>query len=255
MELHELHVRQADAGAVGDREAVAGGDDRVRRVAIDLPASASRKHGRVGPDLDRLSQHARAHPGAPSLLDDQVEDARMFQHGRPLGGTHAVDEGAGDLGPRAIAVRMHDAACGVRGLAPELELAVLAQVEGRPRQLQLAHPRRPLLHQDLHRLPVAERRPGGQGVLAVQLGRIARAEGGGDPALGVRGRAVVQRTLGEDEDLAVRGGPPRRVQAGDAAADDEEAGAEEGRHEAMRGDDPRRTDRTIGAPALPPDAR
>ena len=38
MELHELHVAQLGAGAIGDRVAVAGGDVGIGRLAIDLPA-------------------------------------------------------------------------------------------------------------------------------------------------------------------------------------------------------------------------
>ena len=53
MKLHELHVGERDAGAMRDREAVAGRDDGIRRVAIDLAAAAGREHGRVGDDLGR----------------------------------------------------------------------------------------------------------------------------------------------------------------------------------------------------------
>jgi len=54
-------------------------------------------------------------------------------------------------------------------LAPQLELAVGTKVEGRARQLQLAHPRRPFLHQHFHRLAIAQRGAGGECVLPVQL--------------------------------------------------------------------------------------
>ena len=65
MELHELHVGERHAGAMRDRVAVAGGDDRIRRVAIDLAAPAGGEHGRVGDDLDRAPGDARAHAAAP----------------------------------------------------------------------------------------------------------------------------------------------------------------------------------------------
>src|SRR5687768_17419834 len=43
MELDELHVGQLRAGTVRDREAIACGDDGVRRVAVDLAAAAGRQ--------------------------------------------------------------------------------------------------------------------------------------------------------------------------------------------------------------------
>ena len=54
MELHELHVAQLGAGAVGDRVAVAGGDGGVGRFAIDLPRAAGAEDRLLGPD-ERLA--------------------------------------------------------------------------------------------------------------------------------------------------------------------------------------------------------
>ena len=62
MELHELHVRQLGAGPVCDREAIAGRDLRIRRVAIDLATAARREHGRVCDDLDGLPRTAAFTP-------------------------------------------------------------------------------------------------------------------------------------------------------------------------------------------------
>jgi hypothetical protein len=78
----------------------------------------------------------------------------------------------------------------------------------------------------LHGGRVAERRAGGERVLPVQRRRIAGAERRGDAALGVRGRAVEQRPLGEQHDVAVLRRAPRGVQPGDAAADDEKTSAD-----------------------------
>src|SRR5262245_25224344 len=60
MELHELHVRELRACAMRNRETIARGDNRIRRVAIDLTASASREHGRIGNDLDWTTRDGRA---------------------------------------------------------------------------------------------------------------------------------------------------------------------------------------------------
>ena len=50
MELHELHVGEFGAGAVGHGVAVAGGDGRVGRFAIDLPRAAGGENRLLGPD-------------------------------------------------------------------------------------------------------------------------------------------------------------------------------------------------------------
>ena len=50
MELHELHVAQFGAGAIGDRQAVAGGHRGIGRFAIDLPGAAGAQNRLLGPD-------------------------------------------------------------------------------------------------------------------------------------------------------------------------------------------------------------
>ena len=50
VELHELHVAELRPGAVGHGVAVAGGDGRIRRFAIDLPAAAGGQDRLPGPD-------------------------------------------------------------------------------------------------------------------------------------------------------------------------------------------------------------
>jgi hypothetical protein len=72
-------------------------------------------------------------------------------------------------------VGVDDAVARVRGLPSQLEAARRLEVEARSRRLQLAHARRPFLDEDLDGVPVAERRPGGERVLAVQLGGVAGA--------------------------------------------------------------------------------
>src|SRR5262245_21038940 len=55
----------------------------------------------------------------------------------------------------------------------------------------------------------------------MQLGRIPSAEGGGYSTLGVSGRAVEQRALGDDENVIGLRGTPGGVEACDAASHDE----------------------------------
>ncbi len=65
MELHEFHVAQLGAGAIGHRVAVAGGDRRVGRLAKELAGPAGRQHDGPGPDQGKPAaaipdQHAPA---------------------------------------------------------------------------------------------------------------------------------------------------------------------------------------------------
>jgi hypothetical protein len=139
---------------------------------------------------------------------------------------HPVDEGAGDLGPGLVPLRVDDAAPRVGGLAAELEAAAVGEVEVGAGGVELAHPVGALLHQHLHRGGVAQRGPGRQRVLSVEGRRVPGAERGRDPPLRVGRGRVEERALGEEEDVALLGGAPRRVEPGDAGADDEKSGAE-----------------------------
>ena len=164
---------------------------------------------------------ARAHADARAATHDEIEHARFLEHANALGVAHASHERARDLGAGLIAVRVDDAILRVRRLAPELEPAARIEIELRAGGLQLANARRAFFDQHLHRRRVAQRRTRGERVLPVERGRVAGAERGGDAALRVRGGAVEQRALGEQQHVAVLRRAPRRVQPGDAAADDE----------------------------------
>ena len=50
VELHELHVAQLGPGAVGRGHAVAGGDRRVGRLAVDHAGAAGGQDRLLGPD-------------------------------------------------------------------------------------------------------------------------------------------------------------------------------------------------------------
>ena len=224
VELYELHVGQSNAGAMGDGVAVTGGDHGVGGIAVNLPASTCGEDGGVGTNFHCLPAYTGPHTGASPLFDNEVEHARPFQHAGPLARLDSLDKGARHFGAGAVAVRMDNAAAGVRGLAPKLESAVGAQIEGRARQLQLADSRGAFFDQHLHRFAIAQGGAGRQRIFAMQLRRVAGAERGGDSALGVGGGAVEKRTFGEHEHVALLRNAPRRVEPGHAATNHEDSG-------------------------------
>ena len=138
MELHEFHISEPDARAVRDSKPVTRGDLRVGGVAVDLPAPTRGKHGRVGDDLEWLPRETRAQPDAPPALHDQRERARALEYGDGAVRAHALDQRPGHLGAGLVAVRVHDALTGMRGLLRELEPAVGLAVEARPNRREVA---------------------------------------------------------------------------------------------------------------------
>ena len=122
-----------------DGVAIAGGDLRVRGVAVDLAAPAGRQHRRVGqrsppalagerwraPQCTRRPRRAgRAHAGRSRTRIAGDSPARGHQRAR-------------DLGPGLIAVRVHDALPASAPPPSKLKLAVGREVEIRAGRRQL----------------------------------------------------------------------------------------------------------------------
>src|SRR5687768_7483725 len=204
MELHELHVSEPGSAAVRNRVAVARRDLRVRSVAVHLSAATRSKHGRVGDDLDRLSRHRRANSVTCPIVHDQLEDARLLENVDTLAVLHPLDQGARDFRAGLIAVRVYDPAPRMRRLTTELEIASRLEVEARSGGAELSHPGRTFFDENLDRCSITQRGTSRQRVLAMQLGGIARPEGGGDAALRICGRAVEERALRQHHDVATR---------------------------------------------------
>ena len=204
MELHELHVGQRHAGAMRDREAVAGGDDGIRRVAIDLAAAAGREHGRVGDDLGRAAGDARAHADALRRAATMRSSTRACSSTRmrSLARTRAMSVRATSApvwSPCAWTMRFVECAAS----RPSLSSPARVEIELRAGRLQLAHARRPFLHEHLTAAASHSAAPAASVSCRCSVGRIAGAERGGDAALRVRGGAVEQRALGQQQHVAV----------------------------------------------------
>ena len=223
MKLHELHVGERHAGSMRDRIAVARRHHRVRRVPINLPASTRGQHRRVSENVGGPPGNAGADADALPAVHEQVEHARALEHLDVLAVADASDESPRHLGAGLVAVGVNDAILRVCRLASQLEPAAGVEVEVGTGGLELAHARRPFLHQ--HGGRIAQRGARGQGVLSMQRRRVAGSERRGDAALRIRGRAVEERSFGEEQHVAVLRCAPSRMQAGDTAADDEKARA------------------------------
>jgi hypothetical protein len=114
----------------------------------------------------------------------------------------------------------------VRGFAPELELSARIEVEVGPRRLQLANARwAPPSTRTSTAGGVAQRRTGRERIPAVERRRISRAERRRDPPCAYAVALSNSDRFREQEHVAMLRGAPRGVQASDAAADDEKAGA------------------------------
>ncbi len=108
-------------------------------------------------------------------------------------------DGELDVGAGGVAAGVDDAGLAVGALTAQGDLAVQG-VEGDAEADEVGDAVGGLLGQDAGGLDVDEAGASGDGVLEVQLGRVALADGGGDAALGVAGVALVDGALGEHQD-------------------------------------------------------
>src|SRR5689334_7117991 len=99
----------------------------------------------------------------------------------------------------------------MRSLATELEISSRLEVEVRACRLKLTNTRRPFFDQHLYGFRIAQRRAGGECIATVQLGRVSSPKCRGNSALGISGRAIEQRPLGENHDVAFGRCPKRGV--------------------------------------------
>src|SRR3990170_2742813 len=129
-------------------------------------------------------------------------------------------EGELDVGAGGVAAGVEDAGRGVGALAGEGDLAVLG-VERHAEAHEVVDAVGGLGGEDAGGLAVYEAGAGGDRVVEVLLGGVARPDGRGDAALRPARVAVVNGALGDDEHGAVLAGEEGGVQPGDAGADDD----------------------------------
>ena len=210
------------AGAIGQRDAVAGGDFGVRRDLVELARAAGRQDDEARLEALARRRSARRAPGRRRPTPSSVEnllDLAVLAHGH---GRHARQAAQRQLDVLAgrVAAGVEDAGAAVGAFAAELDVA-LAAVERHAEAHEVGDALRRLARQDARRLFVDQAGAGGKRVLQVQLRRVVRPDGRGDAALGVLRVALVDGVLGEDEDAAVLLGEQGGEQPGNARADDD----------------------------------
>ena len=200
MELHELEIGDARAGAPRQRDAVAGRDRRIGRLAEDLSGAAGRQQHRAAPSIvagvARVAIRRARRSGRPRTISAIARVWLSTVHARV--GRDARPQQPADLASGRVA-RVQHAAHAVRALAAERRAApvAIAIERGAPLE-QLADVADAVLHEHAHGVFVAQAVAGGHRVGEMLLRRILGADRGGDAALRVAGVALGGIGLGED---------------------------------------------------------
>ena len=232
MELHELHVLHAEAGAQRHAAAVAGAGVRRGRGEIRAAVAAGGEHHALGAEqVQRALGHVeREHAAAGALVvHDQVEREVFDEEARVVRQRLLVqrvqDRVAGAVGGGAGALR--GALAVMRGHAAERALVDLAVFGARERHalvLELDDRRDRLAAHVLDRVLVAQPVRALDGVVEVEAPVVLAhvAERGGDAALRRDGVRTGREHLGDARGLqALLREAEGGAQAGAAGADDD----------------------------------
>ncbi len=224
MELHELHVAQLGAGAIGRRHAVAGGHRRVGGFAIDHAGAAAGEDRLLGPDELLALTGPRQHgTDAAAFVGEQIEREGVVPERQVRHVPGAVDDGAHDLEAGGVAECMDDAAMAVAPFARQGEMALFLVEMRAPVDQGRDLPRR-LAHHHFDDVAMAQTAAGRERVLDMVLEAVFRRHDARDAPLGIIAVALLNLVLGDDEHVNARRHRQRRTQTRDAAADDEDVG-------------------------------
>ena len=221
MELHELEVGDAGAGAIRERDAVAGRNRRIGRLAEHLSGSAGGQQRGAGTKLPaHTALIEKGHPRHAAVLDQQFGDQRVMDGVDRREPADALPERPADLAAGRIAGVQH-APHAVRRLASEGGPPARIAIEARTPFEQFAHIDRAFLDEHLHRFRVAQAVTRPHRIGGMEFGAVLVAHRRGDSALGVPGIALGRLVLGQDSHPARGCQRYGRTQPGDAAADDQ----------------------------------
>ena len=194
VELDELQIGEARAGAPREGEAVAGRLRRVGRPREDLADAAGGEHDRPRAVEDERTVGVPGEDaGDAAAVPHQLEGEGALEDGEAALRAERGAQGAHDLGARGVP-RVQDACSRVRGLAREVELAGGVPIEARAEGQELREPLRPLARQAGDGRRVAQLPRHREGVRRVERGRVPRPHRAGDSAL--RPRAVARASQG-----------------------------------------------------------
>ena len=157
MKLHELEIGDACARMVRERDAVAGRNRGIRRLAEDLAGAAGREEHRVR-RVPAWRTPGRSKYRTPAIwpdLDDEIGDERVVDRRDGVQRPDLLPHRAADRAAGGIA-DVENAPDAVRRLEPERQFAVRVAIEARAPGDQLAHVARALFDQHAHRGLVAQ---------------------------------------------------------------------------------------------------
>ena len=223
MELHELGIGDAGAGARRDGETVARGLRRIGGHGVEMADAAGGEHDGGGRELDSMTvvKAERAHAGDAAVLEEQILGLMAFDEPNAWRRPHRLGQRRHDGAAGAVAAHMHDAARAMRRLAPDRETAGKVAVERHAVAQEISDALwRLARHGEGGRL-VDQAGAGRDGVARMRVRRVALGHRGRDAALrpGARG-ALADGCRGEHGDGVWRE-LQRAEEPGNAAADDE----------------------------------
>ncbi len=227
VELDELHVGHATAGAPGHRDAVAGGGVGIGRIAIDLADAAGREDDRrrdesldmTGAHVERIQPFASARRRGHHEVDGH--DALAQRHVRMSDREREqrlVDGSPGRIG------RMRDAAHAMPALARQVQAERAADLGGE-RHAHVDQPfdrRAAAFGDEARRVLVDETGAGLLGIVDMGIDAVVRRDDADDAALRPCGRAFGEAALGEHHDAPARRETEGGGQAGESRTDDDD---------------------------------
>ncbi len=212
MELHELHVDQRRAGAVGQRMAVAGAFPAVAGDAVGAADAAGGEDHRLGAEEQESSALAFVSAGAghAAIVGRQIDDGAFHVDG-DAGVDGVILEGADQLEARAIA-DVREARIAVPAEVALQDAPVGGPVEDGAPRLELAHAIGRLLGVDLGHPPVVDVLAAAHRVGEVHLPVVAIVDVGErrrDAAFGHHRVRLAEQRLADQADRHAGSPPPR----------------------------------------------
>ena len=207
MELNELHVRDAAAGAPCHGNAVAGAGIGVGGVKIGLACAAGSEDGVAGPDGNDMSGIDIEYVGTPATLAfeakfgarDEIDPDVIFEYGDVGVFAHFFRQSLLHGGASGIS-SVDDAAVTMPAFAREVEAEIGLFVAGKWDTLgdQPAYRRGAVLDDVARGSLVAEACTGVKRVPDMGLDRIGIVEYGGNPTLSPCRGGVFELALGDE---------------------------------------------------------